>query len=89
MQELDYIDVIGLVGVTLILIAYFGSQVEWWQSNSYEYLLANAVGAVLVMISLCFNWNLSSFVIECFWLLISVYGIVKRYMYDRHKVKGA
>jgi len=42
-----------------------------------SYLLLNAVGAMLVMISLMFRFNLSAFLMEAFWLLISLYGLAK------------
>lgn len=83
---LNLIDIIGLVGVVLILLAYFFSQIGRWQHNSYPYLYSNLFGAILVMYSLYFNWNLASFVIECFWLLISIYGLTKRYISDRQKI---
>lgn len=35
----------------------------------------NALGAALVIISLCFDFNLSAFVIEAFWVVISLVGI--------------
>ena len=35
------------------------------------------VGALLIIISLCFEFNLSAFLIEFFWLLISAIGIRK------------
>jgi hypothetical protein len=37
----------------------------------------NASGAVLVMISLALRFNLSAFLMEAFWLLISLYGLGK------------
>jgi hypothetical protein len=38
----------------------------------------NAVGAGLITLSLCFDFNLSAFLIELAWILISLYGIVAR-----------
>jgi hypothetical protein len=39
--------------------------------------LINGLGALLILVSLFFNFNLSSFTIEVVWLLISAYGIGK------------
>lgn len=39
------------------------------------YSVLNALGALLILISLVYNFNAPSFVIECFWLAISLTGI--------------
>jgi hypothetical protein len=76
---LDYswFDLIGNVGVLLMVIAYLLLQLEKLSGSALSYLLLNAVGAVLVMISLMFRFNLSAFLMEAFWLLISLYGLAK------------
>lgn len=70
-------DVAGLLGVGLILLAYFGLQAGRMRSHGHDYQLANLVGASLVLVSLIHEFNLSAFVIETAWVLISLYGIVK------------
>jgi hypothetical protein len=76
---LDYswLDLIGNVGVLLMVIAYLLLQLEKLSSSALSYLLLNALGALLVMISLMFRFNLSAFLMEAFWLLISLYGLAK------------
>jgi hypothetical protein len=37
----------------------------------------NAIGAVAVLLSLLYAFNLSAFVLEALWLAISIYGIVR------------
>jgi len=39
--------------------------------------LLNAVGACLIVLSLLVNFNLSAFVMEVFWVLISCVGIYR------------
>ena len=39
------------------------------------YSACNAVGAVLLLVSLTVNFNLSSVIIEIFWLAISAVGL--------------
>lgn len=70
-------DMIGLLGVFLILFAYFYLQIEKWTSKSIMYLSSNLLGALLVICSLIFNWNLSAFIIETVWAIISMVGIIK------------
>jgi multidrug transporter EmrE-like cation transporter len=72
----QWFDFVGNVGVFLILVSYLLLQIEKIESKSVSYSLTNAIGAVLIIISLCFDFNLSSFTIEVFWLLISLYGLV-------------
>jgi hypothetical protein len=76
---LDYgwFDLVGNVGVLLMVIGYLLLQLEKLSSSALSYLLLNALGAVLVIISLMFRFNFSAFLMEAFWLLISLYGLAK------------
>ena len=75
---------LGITGVILILIAYTLLQIGKMSAESVSYSLLNALGAVLILISLYFYWNLASGVIEIAWLIISTYGLVKAI---RHKYR--
>jgi hypothetical protein len=77
---LDYswFDLVGNIGVLLMVIAYLLLQLEKLSSSALSYLLLNAFGAILVIISLLFRFNLSAFFMEAFWLLISLYGLSKQ-----------
>lgn len=70
-------DPVGLIGVVLLLIAYFFLSTGRWLSDSMMYQLYNLLGAILILYSLFFHWNLSSFVIEIAWVTISIIGIVR------------
>lgn len=70
-------DLIGLVGVLLVVIAYFFLQTSRWASTSLAYSGFNALGAAMIVYSLLFKWNLSAFVMEGTWLLLSLYGVWK------------
>ena len=72
-----WFDLVGNIGVLLMVIAYLLLQLEKLSSSALSYLLLNAVGAILVMTSLMFRFNLSAFLMEAFWLLISLYGLAK------------
>ncbi|MDQ2920996.1 MAG: hypothetical protein M3R52_05210 [Acidobacteriota bacterium] len=73
----SWFDLVGNIGVLLMVIAYLLLQLEKLSSSAVSYLLLNAVGAVMVIISLKFRFNLSAFLMEAFWLLISLYGLTK------------
>jgi hypothetical protein len=72
-------DAIGMVGTALVVMAYFLLQLEKVSSRSFAYNLMNLLGAVLLLISLCFTFNFASFVIELFWIGASLIGMWKLY----------
>ncbi len=78
-------DIIGIIGVTFVLITYFLLQFDRIDSKGFWYSFLNLFGAILIMYSLFFTWNLASAVIEVFWIAISIYGVWK--WYKRKKFK--
>ena len=68
-------DLAGFIGVVLIIVAYLLLQLEKLPSSSPRYSLLNAAGALLIIISLVFAFNLSAFIVEAFWFLISLIGV--------------
>ena len=68
---------LGNVGVFFILAAYLLVQLERLSPTRPPILIANALGAFLILVSLVNEFNLSAFVIEAAWLLISVYGLIR------------
>ncbi len=77
MMSYSWHDFVGNLGVFLILLSYFLLQLDKIDPKSLGYSVLNAVGAVLICFSLYFDFNLSSFVIEIFWLAISLFGIYR------------
>ena len=71
------LDFVGNVGVVLLMLAYLLLQLNKLESSGIAYSLLNAVGAFFIILSLWANFNLSAFVIEAFWVLISLVGIVR------------
>jgi predicted membrane protein len=70
-------DIIGMLGTGLVVLAYYLLQLERVDSRSLAYNLMNLFGAVFLLISLCFTFNLASFVIELFWIGASLIGLWK------------
>src|SRR5689334_403865 len=68
-------DLPGFIGVVLIIVAYLLMQLERLPSSSPRYSLLNAAGALLIIVSLTFAFNLSAFIVEAFWFLISLMGL--------------
>ena len=76
------LDLIGNIGVIVLMITYLMLQLNKLRSDGLAYSLANAIGASLIALSLLVNFNLSAFIMEVFWILISMLGI---YRYFRLK----
>lgn len=70
-------DLAGLAGVALVLAAYLLVQMRHLDARRPSYLVVNGIGAILVLVSLLHTFNLSSFVIQCAWIAISLYGLVR------------
>ena len=76
------LDLIGNIGVVILIITFLMLQLNKLPSNGLAYSLLNAVGASLIVVSLLFDFNLSALLMEVFWVLISCVGI---YRYFRLK----
>lgn len=67
--------IIGLVGMALVVLAFYQTVSGKWDSQGESFNVVNLCGAVLLLISLCVHFNLGSFVIELFWIAISIKGL--------------
>ena len=80
-------DVLGNIGVVLVLVIYLLLQMEKLSASNPLFSALNAVGAVLILVSLSQDFNLSAFLIEAVWFLVSIYGLL-RYRKYRKPVIG-
>jgi hypothetical protein len=76
-------DIIGSTGVGLIVLTYTALQLEKISSETLLCPLLNTGGASLILISLVYSFNFAAFIVEFFWVLISLYGIAK-YFWKRN-----
>ena len=70
-------DLAGILGSVLIVGTYLLLQLGRMRSDQVAFPLLNGLGAALVLTSLLVEFNLGAFILECFWLLISVIGLVR------------
>ncbi len=68
-------DIIGLIGATIALIAYFLLQTKKMSSESILFSFLNAFSSLLILVSLVYSWNLAAFVMESAWMCTSLYGV--------------
>ena len=78
-------DIIGLTGVALLLVTYALLQLDRIDPKGFWYSFNNLIVAILVTVSLIYTPNLASIVIEIFWFIISLYGLI---MWNKRKVSS-
>ena len=70
----EWHDWIGGIGAAVLLTTYLLLQINWMKATSMRYSVLNAIGSGGILISLSQDFNMSAFVIEVCWLLISIVG---------------
>ncbi len=68
-------NIIGVSGVLLVLLAFLLLQIGRLSAEKSAYSWLNLAGAVAIMYSLFFDFNLPSFLMEVSWLTISIIGL--------------
>ena len=70
-------DVIGNLGVFLIVGTYLLVQLGRMSATRLPYIVLNGLGALFILFSLYFDFNMSAFLVEITWLLISLLGAAR------------
>ncbi len=79
----------GFLGAAIIVVAYLAVQQRWLDALDWRFPAANAVGSLLILVSLWFEWNFPSVVIEIFWAAISILGLVRSLAERRRRHRTA
>lgn len=78
MTYLGHATVIGLIGVSLLLIAFFSNLFKFLRSERYLYMVLNLIGGVLA----CYSSYLINFMpfvlLEGTWAAVAAVGIVRK-----------
>ena len=82
-MALDFYTFLGFVGALIVVLAYWANQADRLPSDDWRFPAANLGGSILILTSLFHAWNWPSVVIEIFWSVISLYGLI------RHRTKKA
>ena len=75
--NLAWYDWVGMAGTLMVLVAFFLLQAGRVSGTGIVYQLLNLFGAGGVLLSLLGTFNVSVFLLEFTWMLISGYGIVR------------
>ena len=76
---MSYNDIIGTIGVGLILLAYFCNTFGWINGKSKLFFLLNIAGAGLACYASWLNYYWPFVILEGTWLVVSVIGLFKNY----------
>ena len=75
---MNWTDAAGLLGVLMILLAYAGAALGRLDPKGPASLLANLIGAGLILVSLLLGaFNLASTAMEGAWALVAAAGLVR------------
>ncbi len=74
---MSLIDIVGVLGVLLILVAYAGAQAGRMDPREAPSLILNLAGAGLILASLVRSFNLAAVLMESAWALVALSGLVR------------
>ena len=77
--NLAWYDWVGIAGTLMVLAAFFLLQAGRVSGTGIVYQLLNLFGAGGVLLSLLGTFNVSVFLLEFTWVLISAYGIMRSF----------
>lgn len=76
-MNLEWYDWVGLLGTVMILGGFALLQAGRVSGTGLVYQLLNLFGATGVLVSLLGTFNLSVFLLEAAWIVVSLYGIAR------------
>lgn len=79
MQNLE---ILGLFGTSMILIGYFGLQVQYFTHDDLSYDLINLVGALILTFYAYISGTISFIILNVIWSLVALKDI---YFYFKKK----
>ena len=87
--DLGVADIIGLLGFSLYMLNYTSLSMRWVSGDSIQYLAMNMAAAACVLVGLTTQFNLPSAMIQSFWIVLSVFGIILRLRSRRSNTRAA
>ena len=75
---MDLATIIGMIGVSGILAAYFSNLFNLIRQNSYAYILINLFGAGLACLSSVMIWSIPFIILEATWSLVSLIAFIRK-----------
>lgn len=76
-MSLAWYDIVGLIGSALVVASYFLLQSGRLSGTALTYQCLNIAGSACILVSLFGGFNLAVALLQCTWIAISLYGIVR------------
>jgi paired small multidrug resistance pump len=76
-MSLQWYDLVGLFGTVLVVGSYFLLQSGRLSGTGLPYQLINIAGSSGILVSLFGGFNPAVALLQCTWIAISLYGIVR------------
>lgn len=86
-NNIEWHQLVGVVGTVTYIGSYFIVQIGLMRAPGYAYCLVNILAASLVGVSLLYEFNLASAIIQVSWIMISLAGIICLLFSDKHRGK--
>ncbi|MFT5165697.1 MAG: hypothetical protein ACI8P3_000925 [Saprospiraceae bacterium] len=80
---MNVIDLIGFIGVSLILIAYFLNLNNKLDTGNIKYILLNLIGAILACLASVLMEYYPFVLLEGAWTLVSVVALIRYVKYEK------
>lgn len=74
---MNYNDLVGTIGVGLVLLAYFFNTMKMIPENGKLFFVLNVIGGVLSCYAAVLINFLPFVVLEAIWTVVSIYGLIK------------
>lgn len=77
---MSFANLVGLFGVASYLLAYALLQLRIMKLEDGRYALLNGIGALAILYSLIYDFNLPSFITQTAWLVLTIIGYMRARM---------
>ena len=74
---MTYNDIVGTIGVGIILFAYFLNTMKYVPVNGKLYYVMNSIGGALSCYAALLINFLPFVILEAVWTMVSIYGLIK------------
>lgn len=73
---MDYFELIGIVGATLILVAFVMEQLHKWKDTDLKYDVFNAIGGTLMVVYAYLLGSYPFLILNMVWAAVSIRDVI-------------
>lgn len=74
----ELITTVGIIGTSVILLAFFLNQIGTWSKDDYVYDVVNALGSGVLLVYAWFLGSVPFLVLNTVWFLVSIKDVLKK-----------